>query len=352
VNEGEGLNETSYLRWFVTRAGARWWNDSANTAELRRAKEFGASGVTTNPLLVQAAVEAGKNDWANEARTVAASGLNPAERAEAISSLVAVRTAPLFMPEYRASDGTDGYVCAQVNPSLFGDRDAMHAMATRYAAVSPNIAVKLPACEAGLDVLEDCIAEGITVTATVSFTVPQVIAIAERHRRGILRAQEDNRRPGRCFAVIMIGRVDDYLRDLARDHGCGLDDDDLNWAGLAIVKRAYGIYVERKYPTRLLVAAMRGSNHITELAGAAVTMSVHPKHQEPLFTAALPKEDRIEHPIPTTVVDRLYRIRDFVRAYEPDGLRPREFASFGLFQRTITQFHESGWRLLERRPGT
>src|SRR5204863_4624059 len=107
-----------------------------------------------------------------------------------------------------------GVVCAQVNPLRAGDRDCMYAMAKRFHAWAPNIAVKLPATAAGLDVLEDCVAEGITVTATVSFTVPQVVAIAERHRAGIDRAKANNIQPGKCFAVIMIGRLDDYLREI------------------------------------------------------------------------------------------------------------------------------------------
>ena len=47
-----------------------------------------------------------------------------------------------------------GYVCAQVNPSRAGDRDCMAAMAKRFHNWAPNIAVKLPATLAGLDVLE------------------------------------------------------------------------------------------------------------------------------------------------------------------------------------------------------
>ena len=61
----------------------------------------------------------------------------------------------------------------------------MLAMARQFHAWAPNIAVKLPVTAAGLDVLEECVAEGITITATVSFTVPQVVAIAERHRLGL-----------------------------------------------------------------------------------------------------------------------------------------------------------------------
>ena len=90
-------------------------------------------------------------------------------------------------------------------------------MAKRYHAWAPNIAVKLPATSAGLDVMEDCIAEGIAITMTVSFTVPQVIAIGERHMAGIQRAKAKGVEPGKCFAVIMIGRLDDFLREVAHD---------------------------------------------------------------------------------------------------------------------------------------
>ena len=114
-----------------------------------------------------------------------------------------------MMPEYEASQGRSGFVCAQVNPARAGDRDCMYGMAKRFNAWAPNIAVKLPATGAGLDVLEDCVAEGITTTATVSFTVPQVVAIAERHRAGIARAKRKGISPGKCFAVIMIGRLDE-----------------------------------------------------------------------------------------------------------------------------------------------
>jgi transaldolase len=93
-----------------------------------------------------------------------------------------------LLPRFEASRRRSGLVCAQVNPVRAGDRECMLPMAKRFHAWAPNIAVKLPATAAGLDVLEECIAEGITTTATVSFTVPQAIAIAERHRAGIAQA--------------------------------------------------------------------------------------------------------------------------------------------------------------------
>ena len=150
------------------------------------------------------------------------------------------------------------------------------AMARRYHAWAPNIAVKLPAVAAGLDVLEDCVAEGITTAATVSFTVPQAVAIAERCRAGRQRALKNGVKPGECFAVIMIGRLDDYLREVAADNRAPVSESDIRQSGLAATKRAYRIYQERGYEAVLLVAALRGDYHLTELAGADLVMSIAP----------------------------------------------------------------------------
>ncbi|HET8550083.1 MAG TPA: transaldolase family protein, partial [Bryobacteraceae bacterium] len=223
----------------------------------------------------------------------------------------------------------------------------MYAMAKRFHAWAPNIAVKLPATSAGLDVLEDCIAEGITITATVSFTVPQVVAIAERHRAGIRRARERGITPGRCFAVLMIGRLDDYLREVAHDNQAPVSEADICQAGLAVTKRAYAIYQDHGYEAVLLVAALRGDYHLTELTGGDLLMSIHPSWQEPFLTRDFPREERIHRPVPPETIERLRHIPEFVRAYEPDGMAPSDFVAFGATQRTLSQFSEVGWKLLE-----
>jgi len=340
--------EQTYLQWLAQNTNTRWWNDSANTGELMMAIEHGASGVTTNPLLTLSALKTSKNAWIAEAKQVPARFPRSSERAEEYVHLVASRTAELFADVFHRSGAEDGYVCAQVDPGIASNREAMLSMAKRFASWAPNIAVKLPANEAGLDILELCISEGITVTATVSFTVAQIVAIAERYRRGIDRANRNEKQPGRCFAVIMIGRIDDYLKDMAKDNKTALTETQLNWAGLAITKRAYRIYREKGYKAKLCVAALRGSYHLTELAGADLVMSIHPKYQKPLFSDELPCEKLIDKPVPQNIIEQLLQLPEFVRAYEPDGLQPREFFGFGVFQRTLTQFRESGWRLLEQ----
>jgi len=340
------MSDNSYLQWLVQQTRTTWWHDSGDPEELDHALVHGASGVTTNPLLSYRA-------WAAKPAYFRAllgdlpAGVSAEEKADLLMRVVVQDAARKVEPAFRRSAGAQGYACAQVNPARAGDREAMLQMAHLHNTWAPNIAVKLPVTAAGLDVLEECVAEGITVTATVSFTVPQVLAIAERHRRGAERARKAGTRPGFCFAVIMIGRLDDYLAEVARDNRALVSQGDIQQAGLAVTKRAYAIYQERGYEAVLLVAALRGNYHMTELAGADLIMSIHPRNQAQLLQPGVPREERIDRPVAPDVIDRLAKVPEFVRAYEPDGMKPEEFVSYGVTQRTLSQFSEAGWMMLE-----
>jgi len=338
---------TTYLDWVLSNTSTKWWHDSAESAELQLGLQRGAVGVTTNPFLSNIALVKNRELWAPAINAVLAQNLPPEQKAEALMHIAVTRTTEKLIHEFDATKGQSGFVCAQVNPLRAGDRDCMLSMARRFHRWAPNIAVKLPATSAGIDVLEDCVAEGITVTCTVSFTVPQVVAIAERHRAGIARAKASGVTPGKCFAVIMIGRLDDFLREVAHDNQVSVSESDIRQAGLAVTMRAYTLYRERGYEAVLLVAALRGDYHLTELAGADLIMSIAPAFQDVFVTQDLPREERIGRPIPEDAIERLRQMPEFVRAYEPDGMTPAEFMAFGATQRTLCQFCEVGWKLME-----
>ncbi|MHB9034491.1 MAG: transaldolase family protein [Anaerolineae bacterium] len=339
------MSGTTYFDWLVKETPTKWWHDSADPAELSKALTMGISGVTTNPVLTNRAIRSNPGHWDTAGATKGIT--DPEERAQVLYELVARETAGRLEPIYRTSGGNDGYVCAQVNPSRAGERERMLVMARRFHNFAPNIAVKLPVTAAGLDVLEECVASGITVTATISFTVPQVLAVAERHRTASLRAEKNGIVPGKCFAVVMVGRVDDYLREIAADAQADVRESDIVQAGIAIVKRAYQIFQQKGYTAVLLPAALRGVNQMQELAGARLVMSIHPKVQAMILTANLVREERINVPVADDVLARLSTLTEFKKAYEPDGLAPEQFAAFGLTQRTLSQFIETGWSGLE-----
>jgi len=336
----------SYLQWLVRETPTTWWHDSADPDELHRGLEHFATGVTTNPLLTARTLRGRPEIWA-DALTSVAKDLPSERRAEELMSHVVKRAAQRLLPQHQATNGRFGYVCGQVNPGRAGDREAMMAMARRYHAWAPNVAVKLPATAAALDVLEDCVADGITVTCTVSFTVPQVLAIAERHRKGSTRARAAGKTPGHCFAVLMVGRLDDYLREVAQDRKAKVEESDIRQAGLAVAKRSYALFKERGYEAVILPAALRGVYHMTELAGAEMVMSIAPNIQAQLLEPGVPRECGIDKPIATNVIQRLLTISEFVKAYEPDGMAPEDFITYGPTQRTLAQFLDAGWALIE-----
>ncbi|TKJ34671.1 MAG: hypothetical protein CEE38_17530 [Planctomycetes bacterium B3_Pla] len=341
------MTQTGYLQWAIENTGTVWWHDSAEPGELERGIQRGAVGATTNPFLSHLALSKNRHEWTEEINNALSEHPEPERKAEELMSIAITHAAGQLELQHEKSTGRMGYVCAQVNPARAADRDSMLSMARRFHAWAPNIAVKLPATAAGLDVLEDCTAEGITATLTISYTVPQVIAIAERHRRGIEWARQNGVEPGKCFAVIMIGRLDDYLRDVAYDCKANISESDICQAGLAVSKRAYSIYKQRNYEAVLLVAALRGTYHMTELAGAEVIMSIAPPYQEMLISEELPCEERIDREIPADVIERLSALPEFIKAYEPDGMKPEDFITYGVTQKTLAQFHEGGWKLLE-----
>jgi transaldolase len=341
------MKDNTYLNWVIANTKTSWWHDSADVGELAVALERGAVGVTCNPYLSSVAIARSRPKGDPEIEAVVAGRLPAEQQAEALMKIVVARCAGMLLPEYQRTAGATGYVCAQVNPSRTGDRVAMLEMARRFHQWAPNIAVKLPGTLSGLDVEEDCIAEGITTTITVSFTVPQVLAIAERHRQGMARARAKGIKPGRCYSVIMIGRLDDYLREVAQDAHPAVTEQDIRWSGLACTKRAYQLYRERGYESELLVAALRGPYHLTEMAGADLIMSIAPGPQAWFVKDDHPREERIDREVPPDSLERLLQMPEFVKAYEPQGMSPREFIGYGVTQRTLSFFVEAGWKLME-----
>jgi transaldolase len=334
-----------YLKWLTTETDTSWWHDSADPAELAIGIEHAATGVTTNPVLSYQALSAHPQNWAH-LRQRLTEEMSPSARAEALVQGVVCNTAAMFEPIHQATAGDRGYVCGQVDPTRAGDRQAMVDMARRFHSWAPNISVKLPVTAAGLDAIEASVSEGISVNGTVSFTVAQALAVAERCREGTARARAAGKEPRPTFCTIMIGRQDDYLRDIAQDTEADLSEDDIRQAGLAVVKRAYALYEERGYETALVIAALRDTHHLTGIAGARIIFSIHPRIQA-MIPADLSQETRADSPVPSDSVARLQRMPEFVRAYEPDGLKPSEFMAYGPTQRTLTQFSETGWLPLQ-----
>lgn len=339
------MSENKFLQWMTSETPSIYWHDSAIIDELDDAIHNGAVGVTTNPFLINGTLRTCPEFWADKISGVSRD-LKGEKKVEALMQCVTGFISDKLSP-FTTRGKEYGRCCAQTNPGKPGDYESMIEQAKRYTKWASNICIKVPATKAGLKVCEECAALGYNVVVTVSFTVPQVLAIGEAFQRGADRARTNGITPGLGAAVMMVGRLDDYLRDVAKDTGVNVSESDIIQAGTACMKRAYQIFNDKKYEAILMPAGCRGASHITELAGARMIMSISPKIATLLLQEKCPFEERINIPVAQDVIDRLMTMPEFRKAYEPNGLTIDEFIGYGCCNRTLTQFVESGWSPLE-----
>src|SRR5262245_7247726 len=156
ISNGRAIPLMTYLDWVVEHTAHQWWHDSADRGELELGRLRVAIGVTTNPVLAATALKKNRERWRTDVDRALARRLPAEQKAETLMEIAVTRAAEQLLPAFRNSSGRNGFVCAQVNPVRAADRDCMYPMAKRFHAWAPNIAVKLPATAAGLDVLQDC----------------------------------------------------------------------------------------------------------------------------------------------------------------------------------------------------
>lgn len=83
------------------------------------------------------------------------------------------------------------------------------------------------------------------------------------------------------------------------------------------------------------------------MAGAKVILTINTRVQDMIIEADPKQEERIEIPVDSKIIKRLQKIPEFNRAYEPDGLKEHDFITFGVTQKLLSQFNETGWAPLE-----
>src|SRR5213076_1134674 len=209
------------------------------------------------------------------------------------------------------------------DPRLFRDTRAIVDQATRFNALAPNMIVKIPATKAGIAAIEEATYRGITINATVSFTLPQCLAVAEAVERGLRRREAEGKdiKSMGPVCTIMVGRLDDWLKVVLDRGDITVDPGILEWAGVAVFKKAYGIFRERGYRLRLLSAAFRNHMHWSELIGADAVISPPYAWQKRFNASDIEVRRRIDDPVDPKVVRMLLEhFPDFNRAYNEGGL--------------------------------
>jgi transaldolase len=319
------------------------WNDSASIQELTYSIEHGAVGATCNPVIVLGVLKKEMGSWKDRIRALIEERSTATEEQIAWQLVreVSVKAASLLRPVFDAHQGRNGRLSIQTDPRFYRDTKSIVEQAQEFDGLAPNMIVKIPVTRAGIPAIEEATYRGISINATVSFTLPQCLAVAEAVERGLVRREKEGKPIARMGPVctIMVGRLDDWLKVVAEKDNITIEPGYLEWAGVAVFKKAYQIFRERGYRIRLLSAAFRNHMHWSEFIGGDVVISPPYGWQVRLNASDVEVRQRIDKTVDPKIVDVLSRkFLDFRRAYSEGGLSLEEFDSFAPTRRTLRQF--------------
>ncbi len=319
------------------------WNDSASMQELTYSIEHGAVGATCNPVIVLGILKKEIGTWKDRIRALIEEMPTATEDQIGWQLVreISVKAAALLRPIFEADQGRNGRLSIQTDPRFYRDAKTIVEQANEFNRLAPNMIVKIPVTRAGIPAIEEATYRGISINATVCFTLPQCIAVAEAVERGLTRRQAEGKDISAMGPVctIMVGRLDDWLKVAAEKENITIDPGYLEWAGVAVFKKTYRIFQERGYRIRLLSAAFRNHMHWSEFIGGDVVISPPHSWQVRFNASDVEVRSRIDRPVQPEIVEALSRkFLDFRRAYAEEGLTVEEFDSFPATRRTLRQF--------------
>jgi transaldolase len=176
----------------------------------RMMEEDAVVGVTSNPTIFQKAISQG-NAYDEQLKEL----LEHEQDAKEIFLRLAVRDVEnaldLLAPVHEAN-AEDGYVSLEVDPTFAYETQKTYDEAIRFHEWidRPNLYVKIPATEPGLQAIEDCIAAGRSINVTLIFSLHRYREVVEAYLRGLERLVEGGGDPAqvRSVASFFVSRVD------------------------------------------------------------------------------------------------------------------------------------------------
>ncbi len=221
--------------------GTKLWLDSIDPKLVAKNRALGATGATSNPIIVSDILKTGTFD--SQIMELIEKGLGDEEIAWSMTDTLVSNAQAVFLPVWEQSKCNDGWVSFELDPLLEDVTNPVpHAEAVRkyielgkkWNAHQKNRMIKVPATPAGLDALEELAAHGITLNVTLIFSERQYKIARENVWKGA------QRRPGglstfKSVYSIFVSRVDVYTEN----HIPSLSPDAQGMVGLVNVKRLW-----------------------------------------------------------------------------------------------------------------
>jgi transaldolase len=178
----------------LVRCGTKLWLDSVDPDEVQRNLKYGATGATSNPIIVADLIKTGRFD--TDLSGLLKEGLDDESIAWRMTDSLVRRAQQAFEPAWDRTRGDDGYVSFELDPLLEDPANTMTAaqkaaryieLGKKWSAGHKNRMIKVPATEGGLAALEELVANGVTVNVTLIFSERQYVAARDAQWRGAKR---------------------------------------------------------------------------------------------------------------------------------------------------------------------
>jgi transaldolase len=199
----------------LIESGTKLWLDSIDPDLVRKNRAFGATGATSNPIIISDLIKTGRFD--TQLEELIQGGSSDEEIAWEMTDRLVREAQEVFLPTWNETHGNDGYVSFELDPLLedlqLGPPHAERVkryveLGKRWSAGHQNRMIKVPATPAGLDALEELAAAGVNLNVTLIFTPRQYRAAREAIYRGAQRFGKLDRLKG--VYSIFVSRVDVY----------------------------------------------------------------------------------------------------------------------------------------------
>jgi len=174
--------------------GTKVWLDGVDPADIRRNREWGISGATSNPTIVAGIITKGHFD--GRIRALIDRGIDDNAIAWTLDDELVQAAQEVFRPVWEHTRGDDGYVSFELDPLIEDPEHPIpHAeqvrgyvdLGKKWSVGHRNRMIKVPATAAGIDALEDLAAAGVTINVTLMFTERQYRLARDAIWRGAQR---------------------------------------------------------------------------------------------------------------------------------------------------------------------
>ncbi len=197
--------------------GVSVWLDDISRGRLTSGKlaalidESNVVGVTSNPTIFAKAVD-NADDYAEQVKDLAVRGVALEEAVRAITTYDVRWACDVMRGVYDSTDGKDGRVSIEVDPRLAHRADATlaEARAQWWLVDRPNVMIKIPATEEGLEAITAATAEGISVNVTLIFSLERYRKVMDAYLTGLEQARDGGVELSsiRSVASFFVSRVD------------------------------------------------------------------------------------------------------------------------------------------------